>query len=492
MIGKRIRRAMIGIGALLLAAAFILTAMPPGMEPSRAAERRPAAASPPADLAYDFPAMGRIAIDRPRRAPRGIVLLLSDAHGWRQEEQALARRLADADMLVAGISTPAFLQRLGHASRCINPNYAIIDLARDLQHRLAVPLYRKPMIVGRGEGGALAYAALASGPDGSYASALSIGFSPSLPGWKPWCKSGSLKVRTRIAPHRRQWIFAPAGPLPSPWIVIRAALPRSMPGKALRSFIDRAGPARLIEAGDQEGAATDMLALGQLMPFLTPVPEAEAPPHGHPPLPAGLPITLVTDDAAPRTDLMAVLYSGDGGWVGLDKAVAGQLVRAGVPVAGMDSLSYFWSRRTPQGAAADLSAIIRGYSDRWQRPRVLLVGYSFGADVLPHIVAHLPAADRARVEKMALLGLSASADFQFHLASWLNLPSGDSYPTVPAIAQLRGVPMLCVKGQAETDSACPAIPRGLAQVVTVPGGHHFNRNASLLAGLILAGLVRHD
>ncbi|MGC4252741.1 MAG: AcvB/VirJ family lysyl-phosphatidylglycerol hydrolase [Sphingobium sp.] len=490
---RRITRGAMRIGLLLAGMALILAAMPLAMAPSSAAGQQPAAAPPPmGELAYDFPPMGRVAVLRPRRPPRGVVLLLSDARGWGQAEQALSRRLADAGMLVAGISTPAFLQRLNGGKRCINPNYALIDLARDLQHRLAVPLYMKPVIVGRGEGGTLAYASLASGPDGSYKGVLSIGFSPSLPGSKPWCRSGSLKAKAQTAAHRRRWVFAPAGPLPSPWIVIRAASPRSMPEKALRHFVDRAGQARLIEAGDQGGTGADMLALAQLTPFLTPLPEAETPPHGHAPLPTGLPVTLVTDAAAPKTDLMAVLYSGDGGWVGLDKAVAGQLARAGVPVVGMDSLSYFWSQRTPQGAAADLSAIIRGYSDRWQRPRVLLVGYSFGADVLPHIVAHLPAADQARVEKMALLGLSASADFQFHLASWLNLPSGDSYPTVPAIAQLRGLPMLCVKGQAETDSACPAIPRGLAQVATVPGGHHFNRNAPLLARFILSGLAHHD
>jgi type IV secretory pathway VirJ component len=40
---------------------------------------------------------------------------------------------------------------------------------------------------------------------------------------------------------------------------------------------------------------------------------------------------------------MAVMYSGDGGWVGLDRDVAAVLAKAGVPVVGIDSLSYFWS-----------------------------------------------------------------------------------------------------------------------------------------------------
>jgi len=44
-----------------------------------------------------------------------------------------------------------------------------------------------------------------------------------------------------------------------------------------------------------------------------------------------------------------------------------------------------------------------------------------------------------------------------------------------------------VRGTEEDDSACPAIPRGIASVFTIPGGHHFNRNAPLLARIILSG-----
>lgn len=187
--------------------------------------------------------------------------------------------------------------------------------------------------------------------------------------------------------------------------------------------------------------------------------------------------------------MMAVLYSGDGGWVGLDKDVAGQLARGGIPVVGVDSLSYFWSPRTPQEAAHDLSAIIRGYSRHWHRPRILLVGYSFGADVLPYIVGGLPAAQRAQVQRLSLMGLSPTADFQFHLSSWLDMDSDSQYPTIPAIERLRGVPMLCVRGTLENDSACPSIPAGLAQMVVVPGGHHFDRNAPLLVSHMLQGLA---
>lgn len=458
----------------LLAGAALLLSMTNAMNAARAAADPGPDAMPSAvaEMAYSLPALGRIAVYRPAGLPKGVVIALSGAGGWDDESGALARQFAQRGALVAGIDTPAFLRALNGAGRCINPNYAIIGLSRDLQHRLNLPFYSKPLLIGRGEGAALAYASLAAGPNGAYAAALSQDFAPLLAGARPWCRSGSLKLAAITRPWRG-WAFAPSRQLPSPWI----ALGKDRHGR-LHAFVRRTNSGRLVPGQD------DAALLAQAAPFLTP-PAVSAGTT----LPTGLPLNIVTDPAAPRTDMMAVLYSGDGGWVGLDRDVAAQLARAGIPVVGVDSLSYFWSQRTPEGAAADLGAIIRGYSRHWQRQRVLLAGYSFGADVLPYIVGRLSPPLRAQVQRLSLLGLSPSADFQFHLSSWLNIDSTRQYPTIPAIERLRGLPMICVKGTLENDSACPAIPHGLVETVVVPGGHHFGRNAPLLVDHMLKGLT---
>lgn len=479
MIG--LRRARLWLIPGLLAGAGVLLSTFNAMNPAgAAADAVPAAMGGTVNESdYTMPSLGNIAVYRPAGLPTGVVLALSDRNGWDQQSADFARRLAARGAMVAGISTPAFLKALQASKRCVNPNYGIIDLSRDLQHRWKLPMYNKPILIGRGEGAALAYAALASGPNGAYKAVLSQDFAPVLGGGRPWCKSGSLKL-TGYGHPTRAWAFAPSSQLPSPWIALTDDGRHRMRPAALQRFVARTVSGRLVTAAEQKDAAL----LGQIQPFLAPPPvSADAA------LPVGLPVTIVTDPAAPRTDMMAVIYSGDGGWVGLDKDVAGQLAHAGIPVVGMDSLSYFWSQRTPQSAAADLSAIIRGYSQHWHRPHVLLVGYSFGADVLPYIVGSLPHAQRARVERLSLLGLSPTADFQFHLSSWLNMDSSPQYPTVPAIMRLRGLPIICVRGTLENDSACPSIPRGLAETVVVPGGHHFDRNAPLLVNQMLKGLT---
>src|SRR5262249_14335278 len=114
--------------------------------------------------------------------------------------------------------------------------------------------------------------------------------------------------------------------------------------------------------------------------------------------------------------LLAIIYSGDGGWRDLDKQIGESLSDAGIPVVGIDSLRYFWNRKPPETIGADLAAIIRDYSTRWQASKVILIGYSFGADILPFAVNHLPPDIRAMIYQISLLGLEATAGFEFTIS----------------------------------------------------------------------------
>ncbi len=160
-----------------------------------------------------------------------------------------------------------------------------------------------------------------------------------------------------------------------------------------------------------------------------------------------------------------------------------------MPVVGIDSLSYFWNAKTPAEGGRDAGRIVEHFSRVWHRPKVIFVGYSFGADDIPYIVGNLPPAIRPMVSRVSMLGLSGTADFQFHLASWLDIGGGNALPTLPAIARLRGTPMQCIRGEEEKHSACPTIPNGLVEQVVLPGGHHFDDNGEGLASAILRGVL---
>jgi type IV secretory pathway VirJ component len=186
-----------------------------------------------------------------------------------------------------------------------------------------------------------------------------------------------------------------------------------------------------------------------------------------------------------HSDRLAIMFSGDGGWAGLDQGVAAALAAQGIPVVGVDSLRYFWKARTPDGLAADTDRLIRYYLAHFAKQRVLLIGYSQGADVLPFALNRLPAATRAHVALGAVLGISTHALFEFHLSSWVS--DSDSGPaTLPELERLHDLPLLCIYGSDEHDSPCAKLHSAGAIVAELQGGHHFDGDYAGLARRIIA------
>jgi type IV secretory pathway VirJ component len=212
---------------------------------------------------------------------------------------------------------------------------------------------------------------------------------------------------------------------------------------------------------------------------------AERPHAAADPALASLPVVEVPATGTPseaRRDEFAVLISGDGGWAGLDRGVAAAFAVRGIPVVGLDSLRYFWSARTPEKTAADVAAIIQHYQGLWHRHGVQLVGYSFGADVLPFVVNRLPATLAPQVAGVTLIGPSQSATFEIHVSDWLPGKPVPGVPLKPELERLTPAP-LCLHGGGESGSACLLLPA--AQSAQVGSGHHLGGDADGIVERIL-------
>lgn len=204
---------------------------------------------------------------------------------------------------------------------------------------------------------------------------------------------------------------------------------------------------------------------------------AQASPFG------GLPLVELPN---PGSDRLVILLSGDGGWAALDKTLADDLHAQGHAVLGWNSLRYFWAEKTPERAAADLSAVIAHYQHRWHVSRVDLVGYSFGADVLPFLYARLPAAQQAQIRTVSLLGLAPSTGFTVRIGGWLGWRGGSEHEVRPQLAAIPAGKVLCVYGRDEDDSLCPALQGTGIAVRMTEGGHHFGGPPGALAALVSA------
>ena len=202
-------------------------------------------------------------------------------------------------------------------------------------------------------------------------------------------------------------------------------------------------------------------------------------------------LPLIELPAAHPNGLMAIVISGDGGWRDLDKTIAEELQKDGVSVIGWDSLRYFWSEHSPEQTSHDLSRVLQTYSSRWHADHVALIGYSFGADVMPFAYNRLPDAVRAKVSLISLLGFAPSADFQIRVTGWLGMPASDKALSVkPGFARLPPKIVQCFYGEHEDDTLCPTLTKTGVEVIRTSGDHHFGHDYAALEKRILNALKK--
>jgi len=198
-------------------------------------------------------------------------------------------------------------------------------------------------------------------------------------------------------------------------------------------------------------------------------------------------LPLVEVRAQGRSDLLAVFFSGDGGWTGIDQRVSARLAGAGVPVVGINSLRYFWSGRSPEKTAQDLARVLHHYLPEGRtNTRVLLIGYSTGADVLPFIVNRLPEDLRRRLASVNLIAPAHEAEFKIHLLEWVRQTEPRGAPLLPEIELLPPLPLLCMYGQGDDSALCSTLPPQYATVTLIGKGHHLGGKYEVIAERILS------
>ena len=482
-----------GIAMSIATSASAQTAPPP-----KAVTPPAAAPASPAGETFTFPSFGTVHVYAPPGPPAQVVLFISGDGGWNLGVIPMARRLQAEGALVVGIGIRPFLAGLERSTACAYPAGSLEELSRAVQLRQRLPEYYAPILVGYSSGATLVYAALAQAPPETFRGAISLGFCPDVSLRTPLCRGRGLVSRPKA-----KGTGSDLDPFPQmgvPWAVLQGEIDQVCAPAETARFVEQVGSGRLVSL-PKVGHGFSVTphwepqyveAYRRIAAETMPVPRAPA-------VSAGA-STEATDDldglglvdvpaAAREGDLMAVVLTGDGGWAEIDKRVAARLAESGIPVVGWSSLKYYWTPRTPEAAARDLTRILEHHGRLWGKRRVLLAGYSFGADVLPFLVSRLPAELRSRVALVGLLGLSEQASFEFHVAGWLGVETGH-HPTVPEVARLGTTPVLCLRGEDESNSACHLLHGAAVRTVNLPGGHHFGGDYGRIAEALLADLAK--
>ncbi|WP_036258916.1 AcvB/VirJ family lysyl-phosphatidylglycerol hydrolase [Mesorhizobium sp. WSM3224] len=438
--------------AFLLAAAFAILAPTPS-------------------LAIEGGRYGDVHLLVPDGQIQGYVVLFSDENGWSDANQATLAALGRQGALAVGVDTKTYLAKLSEEKEpCHNLVGDVEVLSRRLQREHSGLQYHFPILAGVGAGGTLARAILAQAPVNTLAGAVSVDPSVVLPSERPLC-AGAPSF-----PEKGGFAYGPSQALQGFWSLgFTAGEPQD--ARVHFTSLQSAGAAMSIQSvpGTPASALPSLVA-----PHLD-----TGGVNGVSALP------LIELPASHPTGLMAIVLSGDGGWRDLDKTIAEELQSRGVSVVGWDSVRYFWKKKTPEQTAADLTAVIQTYREKWHTQHVALVGYSFGAGVLPFAYNHLATNVKAHIAQISLLGFANTADWEIQVAGWLGAaPSSEAIPVAPAIQQVPPDLIQCFYGDEESDTFCHALSQRGVEVIKTPGGHHFDGNYSHLAEQILDGFKR--
>jgi type IV secretory pathway VirJ component len=175
--------------------------------------------------------------------------------------------------------------------------------------------------------------------------------------------------------------------------------------------------------------------------------------------------------------------------VGMGGQIADRIAADGLPVVGVNSLTYFRHQRTPGEATALIEDAMRRALARPGVDSLVLIGQSFGADMLQASFPDLPAAYR---DKVLLAILVVPPDTTMYRASPAEI-FDFGQRGIPAAARARrltDVPLLCVQGAQEDDSLCPALTMPNVTRVALPGGHMLNFDPDRLYAAIAPELRR--
>jgi type IV secretory pathway VirJ component len=450
-----------------------------------------ACAATAADSTYStrLPAerFGTVTVYIPEGKPRSVAIFLSGDGGWQLGVIGMARALTDMGAVVVGADIRQYLgslkrsaQRAGAPCQMMAADFEA--LSHQVQKEIGMSEYHVPVLIGYSSGATVVYATLVQSPPGTFAGALSLGFCAAQDFAAASLCPGAGLHYTRNPQH--ELVFEPAASLRRLWIALQGQKDQVCSAHAVDEFAAPVANAQVVKLPlVGHGFALERAWLPQFRDaYARLTARAETPPQ-RPPDIDDLPVTEV--HASGVSDEFALLLTGDGGWAGLDQELAARLAASGVPTVGLNSLKYFWSERTPQATARDVARLLRHYLAAWHKQRVLLIGYSFGADVLPFVVNRLPPQLRERVASVSLLGIDSSASFEIRIADWVGSDGGGP-PTRPEVAALTHVPVLCIYGEGESDSICPGLPAAGIARAQIGKGHHFSGEYALLADRILA------
>lgn len=187
---------------------------------------------------------------------------------------------------------------------------------------------------------------------------------------------------------------------------------------------------------------------------------------------------------ADGTAPLVLFISGDGGLNNFSTALCNGLHNAGYSVAALNAQAYFNDKKTPEQATADITRYLTTQLARRKNQQLVLIGYSFGADVLPFIVNRLPGELGRKCSLAVLLSPSTSTDFETHWSDMLGINRKRSMDVLAEINKMTVKQVVTFFGESEKDFPVQSITLHNYRNGFLPGGHHYDGDPAPLIKLL--------
>lgn len=194
----------------------------------------------------------------------------------------------------------------------------------------------------------------------------------------------------------------------------------------------------------------------------------------------------VKEWASATHDKPLIFYiSGDGGFNKFSTALCQSLNKKGYDVYALNARSYFNDKKTPEQTTIDVKNYLSTKMAGRKNKQVILIGYSFGADVLPFILNRLPKNMLDNVAVSFIMASSGSTDFEIH---WSDIFGGNTKREMDVVTEINKLNVdniVFINGSDEKDLALNKISLKKYTHEILPGGHHFDGDTEEIATVIV-------
>jgi len=183
-----------------------------------------------------------------------------------------------------------------------------------------------------------------------------------------------------------------------------------------------------------------------------------------------------------KCDFYVIFLTGDFGFLNFDKEIVHYLNVKNASVVVLNSKSYFGSAKSPVQMGHDLGSIINQYNKKWNKHKVVIMGYSMGAEVIPFGVNRMDEKSRLKIMDVILIAPGQKAIFRLKPTDYLfeDKKGTDIYTELLKMRGQRSY-IICDDSQI---SICRKNLEGVTDHDFLGGGHHFGRDFNHLSKLI--------